>query len=1017
MAKILKGFMLTLFIVVAGFALAGCDEVALEGIEIEGVPTETIVVGQTFELRAVFDPTNATDQRVDWWTPNNDIIDMQVLSSTIVSIETIGIGTAVVYARAYDGNFTDSVTLQVEAGALSLRFQGSVNGVVTRDYNGEPQQMQVVGIEENVTYLYRLQEQTEYTTQAPTDVGTYDIRAEVNSPNFTGSTDAVLQILPQEIRVEANNREVYYGDDEVALTYRIIGNFYDNAPSISGGLQREQGTDAGNYRIYESEPFTLTGENSSNYEVVFVEGNYSIQPISAQVQVSAPNTYYGTEVGEITYTVQGLINDDTVEGLGIQIVVPENARDVGLYTLKCTYTNKNYNLQFNNNTLNIVRTPITITVGSKDKKYGTADPEDISYTIYNSRNEDTTKLFYDDVLSMEFERTAGEDVGQYDINALVSGERVVNYRVTVQKGKLTINARNITVQAQDASKRYGQSDPEFAYTIVEGSDEILNNELTFEFTREQGENVGQYAITPNAVQEKANYQVQAIDGTLNITQALVTLQVLDATKIYADADPQFEFTVAPNSDALQQNHALGLKFERVSGEDVGEYQVNLIVETADPNYQVSTLSGTLEIIARHLIFDVGNLTMRYYQGYDVGDVQFSLNAGSDANVESIDIAQSVNIEVPYQNNVGSYPLIVTLKQEIPNYNVEFVGGNLIIEQAQVIIKLKDTQVYYGIEPTFEFEYVQNSDTMGDTLDGADEFTFTVPSEYYEVLDADTYQILGQVSQPNNNYNITVLAGTLTINKAQIYATVLDNVITYGQQPDMQYQITQVDGQLFEDEVEFAFEGMGTDVGEYPVTLVLNKGTENYRLFATAGTLTINQANITINVHAKSFKYGEDASVAFTYDIQVSGNDVTSDKAQSELSITLRGEGQQEGEYQAVGTYDIICEYVEINEKHNYNITVNEAQYQINKRQYIFKIVDKQIFEGEEIGEFTCVLAENSDALLPEDANIADTIMFEEVTQTTAGRYTISGSAPDSDHYEITVLDGTLTILDNQESDI
>ena len=1012
MTNLFKGIILTMFIAVTGFIFAGCDDVPLEGIQIEGLPTETIVVGQTFELRAVFDPINATDQRVQWWTPNNDIIRMDEISETIVSIETLNTGSAVVYLRAYDGNFTDSVTINVSAGTLTLRFQGSVNGVVTRDYNGEPQQMQVVGVTDNVTYLYRLQGETEYTTEAPINAGTYDIRAEINSENYVGSCDGTLQILPQEIQVQANNREISYGSEDIALTYRVIGNFYDNAPIISGSLQREEGTNAGNYRIYEAESFTLTGENSSNYRVTFIEGNYHIQPALATVQVNAPATYYGVTPSNITYTVSGLQNQDTQEDLNISITLPENAHNVGLYELVCEYDNSNYNLTFTNNRINILRTPVTVTIGSAEKKYKTEDPQDYTYTIYNQRNtEDTTKLFYDDVFTVTYSRGEGEDVGQYVVDAEIGGAYVSNYNVTIRTGTLTINPRIVTVEASDATKRYGQNDPNFSYSFTSESDEILDNELTISFTREEGENVGTYDIVPVGNQEKTNYQVNAINGTLSITPALLTLQVVDATKTYLDVDPEYQFVVAEGSDALLEDNNLVVHYEREEGENVGTYQVNMIIDTEDANYQVETLAGELTINKRKLVYNVNDITMRYYQGYSTEGLEYTLDTeNGDENVGSIDITTLVNVTVPYQNNVGTYPLDFALNQEMPNYDIVFNGGNLIIEQANVVIKFTDTTLYYGQEPNYTFEYAENSDTMGDAEDGADQFTFTVPSEYYEVLGVGQYTVQGDATQPNANYNITVLSGSLNIVKAEIFATVLDTVITYGQTPTLDYQITNVNGQLFDNEVAYEFVGAGTDADVYEISMNLTKGTENYTLIVTTGELTINQANIIIDVHEKSFKYGDE--MVFTYNLNESSDEIIN----NELTITLSGLEKN------VGKYDIVCEVVEANDKHNYNVTVNGAQYEITKRNYVIQLGNAEKYQGEQdpdASAYTKQVASSSDAILEEDMSIITEIMGNMLITRDEGEepgdYNVYGSAEDGDHYTITILPGKLTILENTTS--
>ena len=208
MTNFLKTIILSIALAFTGFMFSACNEVSLERVEIVGLTTDSVVVGQTFELSVVFKPENATDKRVEWWTPSSDFINMQVLTNDYVVIEALAVGQAIVYVRAFDGNFTDSITISIVAGSLSLKFQDSVNGLVQRDYDGNPQEVKVVGNYANVEYYYKKTTETEFTTQAPTDVGTYDIRAEVNSANYVGSCEGTLEILPQEIEVHAINKEI-----------------------------------------------------------------------------------------------------------------------------------------------------------------------------------------------------------------------------------------------------------------------------------------------------------------------------------------------------------------------------------------------------------------------------------------------------------------------------------------------------------------------------------------------------------------------------------------------------------------------------------------------------------------------------------------------------------------------------------------------------------------------------------------------------------------------------------------
>lgn len=997
MKNVINGLLLTICMTLVGVLFVGCNEVALKKIEIVGLPNEQIMVGQTFELSVVFSPDNTTDKRVTWSTPSNDVIRMEQISDTYVVIETLKTGQAIVYVQAHDGDLSDSVVINVASGTLNLRFQGAVNGVVTRTYNGQPQEMTVVGMnaDEDITYLYRRSGETEYTSDAPKDVGTYDIRAEINSQNFTGSCEGSLQILPQDIFINAMDKEIVYGDEDVALTYRVVGTFYGQTPNIEGSLTREAGVNAGNYRIKAETPFTIDSEDSENYNIRFVEGNYTIRKANAVVTVTQKSVLYGREFGDFAYSVSGLLNDDSAESLHIAISAPQDARNVGTYTLLCEYDSVNYNLTFNNNRLSILKTPVTLTIEDEEKVYKYADPAEYTYTIFNSNNvENSSSLYYDDAFTLTYSRDVGENAGAYKIRAQVSGESTKNYNITIKAGTLTIKPRAVSAKVGDATKRYGQSDPTYTYEYLEGSDEVIDGELSIEFARDLGEDVGEYEITPRAVQEGANYVLTPYAGTLEITPALVSLSVRDTQKKYADADPAFDYVVDSSGDELQSSHTAEFDYIRESGEDVGTYSVSIVVAHSDPNYVFSTQSGLMRIVERSLVYDVGDITMRYYQNDEVGAPTLTLNTEiGDANVEELVIADYIDIVMPQNNSVGTYGIVVSLKAPIKNYKIEFRGGNLIIEQANIVVKMKDTQIYYASDIALEVEYLPTSDTLG-----ADEIAYALPSEFAGLVDCGEYEIALLASQPNDNYHISIVSGTLKVVPAVIKIAVDDVSVKYGVQPNFTYSVTEVLGGLVADEYRIDLNSDGVDacLEAYDIVATLWQEKANYVLDATNGHLTISQANVIINVDSKQFKYGE--TLAFTYSL--SGDAVVND----ELDIALSGGSL------AVGEHDILVNVEEKDGKANYAVTINGAKYTIVKRQYIFKIADAEKHIGDADPAPIYILTPESDELLAEDADITTLFTYSREEGEAEGEYATSAVAENSDHYDIIIYDGVLTIV-------
>ena len=113
-----------------------------------------------------------------------------------------------------------------------------------------------------------------------------------------------------------------------------------------------------------------------------------------------------------------------------------------------------------------------------------------------------------------------------------AGERVNdNYKISYISGMLTVAAAPVTVAADSFTKEYGQLDMPFTARvtgILEGEDSSL---ITYELSREGGENPGEYVITPSGAEVQGNYNVSYLPGKLTITWNPTTFS---AEKVWID---------------------------------------------------------------------------------------------------------------------------------------------------------------------------------------------------------------------------------------------------------------------------------------------------------------------------------------------------------------------------------------------------------------------------------------------------------------------------------------------------
>src|SRR5690606_14575023 len=158
-----------------------------------------------------------------------------------------------------------------------------------------------------------------------------------------------------------------------------------------------------------------------------------------------------------------------------------------------------------------------IATAGQGKIYGADEPDTFSYTLA----EGYTLALDDDLTDIvsAVSREAGEDVGIYDIGLTFECVAAEKYAITfdTDNNAFEITPREATVTAADKHKVFGSDDPELTYTFTPelvGSDRFSGS-----LAREEGEAVGEYAITQGNLTLSANYVVSYQPAILKISPA------------------------------------------------------------------------------------------------------------------------------------------------------------------------------------------------------------------------------------------------------------------------------------------------------------------------------------------------------------------------------------------------------------------------------------------------------------------------------------------------------------------
>jgi hypothetical protein len=478
-----------------------------------------------------------------------------------------------------------------------------------------------------------------------------------------------------------------------------------------------------------------------------VSGTLTINPAPLTITADDKSKTYGDADPALTVSYSGFKLEDTaavVSGLKVSRAAGEN---VGQYAITPSEaTASNYTITFVDGTLTINPAPLTITADDKSKTYGDPDPAfTASYSGF--KLEDTAAV----VSNLVYSRESGENVGTYTITP--HGATANNYDISYVSGTLTINPAPLTITADDKSKTYGDADPALTVSYsgfkLEDTAAVVSG---LKVSRAAGDNVGQYAITPSEA-TASNYTITFVDGTLTINPAPLTITADDKSKTYGDADPAL--TVSYSGFKLEDTAAVvsGLKVSRAAGDNVGQYAITPSEATAS-NYTITFVDGTLTINPAPLTITADDKSKTYGDP----DPAFTASYSGFKLNDTAAVVSGLKVSRAAGENVGQYA-ITPSEATASNYTITFVDGTLTINPAPLTITADDKSKTYGDpDPAFTASY--SGFKLNDTAAVVSSLVYSRESGE----NVGTYTITPHGATANN-YDITFVNGTLTINKA------------------------------------------------------------------------------------------------------------------------------------------------------------------------------------------------------------------------------------------------------------
>jgi len=389
------------------------------------------------------------------------------------------------------------------------------------------------------------------------------------------------------------------------------------------------------------------GWTADNYEISYSATlNIAAKDISSTATIAA-------EQGDVVYTGKAIAGVYTVKDA--DIVLTQGTKDDGtsdfyVSTQKDVIANFKPTITFQGNyTGSITATtgfavtpaPITVSIADIETTYNTTDQQNqktaakFSYSGIvgdDITNATTIKAGFDASSATVTVGSEAIDAGKYTLTiAGVTAGSSTNYKIkNYLPGKLTIKPIELSIKANDTAKNLGDADPTFTLASVAGL--ISGHKVTdVTFTREEGEVVGSYDITPvlSAAKVKSTdgkkdftknytFKVATPKGQLVIGQGAIVVTIKDAEKYYGQADPEFTYVVT----GLQSGDKLAaFTITRADkNEAVGGYSLSATVANpdADKYTSVTVVPGILTINKAPLSFTIPA------QNVEIGDDESAL---------------------------------------------------------------------------------------------------------------------------------------------------------------------------------------------------------------------------------------------------------------------------------------------------------------------------------------------------------------------------------------------------------
>lgn len=605
-------------------------------------------------------------------------------SSEIVDFSKCDVGEYTYYVKVernenYNAKTLD-VTINIVKAAVTITFTPDKNDEVV--YGDELPSLSAYVGETKIGTVAKEDYALKLNEISFSGIATYVGECSIEVKNFTNDyyntnnfniTFSSYKITVKKATLNVNIAEISnltYGDDLPEIGYEIKGwkngddkSEYKLLPETKYAKKSAVGTYSFTYNV--------SGEKIGYYDVMVNTVEFKVNKRPATITIDKVNNIiYGDKVPGLSATVDGVLAGDKLSYKlepGYTVGAKPGKYTASVVFDKTAEANKNYEITAIGTTFKVGKKGLTITLGSKRVVTGKEYKVDVGKLEIVGLVEGDTVTGYVTITKDEAGVYTANDFDKSNLKFDSECYEVIKYDLTVEFVKVDFKIHfedhevvydgqnhNVSVTAEEGTK----------YTITYGTKEGVYDLTDAPEYKNAGVYVTYFKVVDTSVGD-AEYEGFV---SLTIKQKEVVLTVKTYTITYGDTLPEFSYDVTGliGGDVLSGEARYSV--DGITGGNVGTYKVKVGGLSANDNYAITVVPGTLTINQKSIAV-VWSTKDKYVYSPDGQEMPAATYDGKSAKV-------TTNGEF---KNAGTYTFTAT--DESGNYTLTNAVLNVVIAKA------------------------------------------------------------------------------------------------------------------------------------------------------------------------------------------------------------------------------------------------------------------------------------------------------------------------------------------------